>query len=846
MPDSTPISPELARSALAVCGPCDRTRLAAMLGTAVPDHTWQQLASQPEVTGNTTLHLTAETAAALLAELEQANPTLYTHLHEQALHLLAQALHAGQADQEANLMAIWERLANRLLLDDPARLYALVLELQDVPLLTAVAHQQRTYFHAVALRRTEQYAAAVAIFDTMLADPALTPELRARTLNSRAVAHRLLGQPERALEGYRESLALWQALGNKRYLGMVRLNSGTINYQLRRYDEAESHLQQAITHFDHLGLAQWTAVATNELGLVYRDRGLWAAALACFKQLINQRRADEAWENVAIGLLNVAEVQMFQGHLAAAEQSLSEALSLMAAREHRIDIHLNLGLIRQAQDNPVAAHQEFSRALSLATEIDRREMLPVIHYHLGNGRRWQGDHDGAQLAWETAVALIESTRQPIQDEGLKISLLGRWQQVYEALVLHSLEAGDVAAAFAWAERSRARAFAAALTGAETAVTTLPHLQAALPADTAVLCYFSTGVLAWDVPLLQAIPPDNPLRAHLLAPPRLLLFVITRSDARLHICPIDPNRFATRSPRHLDGRRYLHPRVLARLYDELLAPAAEVLSAAARLVIIPHGPLHQAPFTAMLQHAHLSLALTFAPSTTWLAHAGPPDSDTHHSLAVGYGRGARLLPFAEREAAMVAQVMTGQSERGTGILEETLRTSAAFSRVLHFACHAHFDNADPLASYLEIGPQAKLTARHILAHWHLRAELVTLSACETGVSHILRGDEPMGLVRAFLHAGATAVLVTQWPIQDLPTYLLMHHFYQSLASHESWDLPGALAAAQRWLRQATVLDIHSVLPNGAATLVSETPTAVPFAAPEHWAGFVIIGSIKLRH
>ena len=98
------------------------------------------------------------------------------------------------------------------------------------------------------------------------------------------------------------------------------------------------------------------------------------------------------------------------------------------------------------------------------------------------------------------------------------------------------------------------------------------MQAALPPDTTLLILFTTGVLEQDLPLLRAIPATNPLRDQLLLPARTLLFVVTRSQLTAHDCGLDPNRFATRSPRGFDAARFLQPAVLAHLRQRLLAPA----------------------------------------------------------------------------------------------------------------------------------------------------------------------------------------------------------------------------------------------------------------------------------
>ena len=69
--------------------------------------------------------------------------------------------------------------------------------------------------------------------------------------------------------------------------------------------------------------------------------------------------------------------------------------------------------------------------------------------------------------------------------------------------------------------------------------------------------------------------------------------------------------------------------------------------------------------------------------------------------------------------------------------------------------------------------------------------------------MLRGDEPLGLIRAFLSAGARAVLVSQWPVADLPTFLLMQNFYGRLQG--GMMVNEALQAAQTWLRKLEITE-----------------------------------------
>jgi CHAT domain-containing protein len=100
-------------------------------------------------------------------------------------------------------------------------------------------------------------------------------------------------------------------------------------------------------------------------------------------------------------------------------------------------------------------------------------------------------------------------------------------------------------------------------------------------------------------------------------------------------------------------------------------------------------------------------------------------------------------------------------------------------VLHLACHGHFRPDNPLFSALRLA-DGWLTVQDMEAV-RLRCRLVTLSACETGVSAIAPGDELLGLVRGFLSAGAQHLLVSLWTVDDAATTSLMQTFYRSFCA-----------------------------------------------------------------
>ena len=109
-------------------------------------------------------------------------------------------------------------------------------------------------------------------------------------------------------------------------------------------------------------------------------------------------------------------------------------------------------------------------------------------------------------------------------------------------------------------------------------------------------------------------------------------------------------------------------------------------------------------------------------------------------------------------------------------------NAPAADILHLACHGQFRSENPLFSSLHLA-DGSVTVRDICAQ-NLNAELVTLSACETGLNKIFAGDEILGLARGFLAAGAKSLVLSLWTVSDEATTELMKNFYTNLQRGES--------------------------------------------------------------
>lgn len=783
------------------------------------------------------------------------------HLHAQATTLYQEARAAAAptvgSEQERVYMHYLEWWCE-LLIQHASPALAPFIAAVPIALLTDPHHRHLVeYYRGLGEGLLERYEEARAVLAALLGAPELDAVVRGRALNSAAVFARYVGDYQGAISGYTASLVIWRQLGNQSREGLALMNQGVLHYFLQDYAAATRDLQASLPMLEAAGTAHAQGLAHMNLGLLARDQGRWDDALVHATHA--QARFQQAGARDFLGRVanNVGEIAMLRGQFDLAMAQFEQALQQMTARTYRVDVWLNLGLVNQARGDDVTALGHYRSALEQALAVGRNEIVGLIHYRIGHALERLNQLDAAQGSYAAAITMIEGTRRPIRDQGLLISLMGRWQQVYEAALLLCLARGDAAGAFHYAERARARAFADLLAQQGSAVpqgdvvpVTGTEAQQLLGDDPLLVVFFCTGLRGPEAVLLDAMPPSAAgLRACLDMPAQLIVWAINRTQFTAQPCSIDPHLLQGASRFTADGRRFLSEHLLQTLYAALLQPIRDQLSPQKPVVIVPHGPLHQLSFAALRAADNQPLAdqvawLTYAPSATIYLRTVAAVSPPSGCLALGYDRGDGSLRHTEGEAQAVARICQGMALRGHAAIKEQLLAIASQYRWLHFACHGTFDLREPLHSYLELGPDQRLSATEIIEHLRLRAELVTLSACRSGTTRVLRGDEPMGLVRAFLRAGGRAVLMTLWPVEDLGSRLLMERFYTVLQGGGPTVVPAAaLHTAQRYLRHLTAGEVRRQLREWGddPTLIAAPDESYPYADASYWAAYALVAT-----
>lgn len=282
-----------------------------------------------------------------------------------------------------------------------------------------------------------------------------------------------------------------------------------------------------------------------------------------------------------------------------------------------------------------------------------------------------------------------------------------------------------------------------------------------------------------------------------------------------------------------------------LYKKMLEPILKLSSIAPeKIIVVPDGVVAYMPFELLLtqpvtssRYSQLPYAIrnfnfSYQLSSTLMVNDFNDHEIDGNKKFTGFApqfEGAAVaqrdlpgnIPYAQREVREISVAFPGEVYIGREATESNFRKLAERSGVLHLATHASIDNRDANFSRLYFASpdtlQDGMLHAYEIYNLHMKAELVTLSACNTALGVYKEGEGVMSLSRAFAYAGCKSIVTSLWPSQDKTTADIMGYFYQNLADGMEKD---------EALRQAKLKFLET----------SDNIKSDPF----YWAGFVLIG------
>ena len=606
---------------------------------------------------------------------------------------------------------------------------------------------------------------------------------------------------------------------------------------LHRYPEALTLANDAIRRLPSTNLdAHLFQILTSE-GQIYEDTGGWADAAAEYEHALRYARQLEYWRGVVQtgGLL--AEAYEHENRLPDALRIIDEAIGA------------NAKLPEELYFSP--------RNLAIKAEILNR----------------MGRIKESHVFYEKSEELVDAMVATAPTQNVERDLLAQMGQVYSDYFASLCREGNLPAAFKTIEEERGRIEAQALEHHEIAPLHQPTQEekkiTALNLDlietdnpkarqTLIDALYQAELLFDDSTLAgKTARQPMPLRAvqgHLrpgelvleydLAEPNSFVLAITAHSLHKYVLPSEKviETLASRYRTDVQAKKS-NPALAQELFNDLIAPVREYRDKH-ELIIVPDGQLNLLPFSALMDHGEYALSkhtFSVSPSTTVLCLLRDRESATLANPLQYVGvaawtlasQGENLrgisfpavkqlqpLPSSKKEVETIAHDFPASSTvlLGTDATETKFKALPLDQyRVLHLALHGYADLEYPDRSALVFAPEeggrddGLLEVREI-RYLRLKARLVTLSACNTGVGPVGSVDVA-DLGNAFIEAGAETVVSTLWELEDQSTTQLMTVFYQNLSAHH---------AKAEALREAQLGLLHGGLP------------------PYYWASFEVAG------
>lgn len=643
------------------------------------------------------------------------------------------------------------------------------------------------------------------------------PARQADGLDGMAMLLTYAGEEAAAMDLYQQSITFNEPLGRTTAIANARAGQATIHLNARRFDEAETHADQALDHARTNGVAMLMDQARLIHAGVALGRQQWAKALAEVDALLAQ--------------------PTFSPHLAEDAHVIAARALAGAGRWADLDARL-------ADFTP-----------------QRHETRSVLATLRARQAHAQGDHRARRAHLEAAIKSFEALRARMGVAQLGSVFTQDRLEAYEALLGILVDAGDAAAALRLVGQVKARSFAEALRDDDYESVPL-GLPDARTIQRARLRFKLAKVPPITAParVQAALPPDVAAVEYYALPDRLLIFWIDRERVQVRVVPQTRTAVVDASTDLLDGIRdggVGYEPAAARLGEWLLDPIAAQLNeggALKALVVVPHGALHTVPFEALPWAGGLLVdrfaVISAANLTAVDAALRAPPRPRKSVLAVGDADAN--LPGARREVQEVADLLGGAALIGSSAQESAVRAAMRDKDLLHFAVHG-IQPGERTHAYLALAADSasdgKLHADE-LASESLTAALVVLSVCDSARGTPNAGDEIVGVIdRAFLRAGARSVLASRWPVHDAASVLFMRHFYADLRAGR--PLIEAFHGAQLALRrkQAKPSQLGPLLASLDGGRVRgfklARPAAPPkdFAHPYFWAAFSLRGALR---
>lgn len=593
----------------------------------------------------------------------------------------------------------------------------------------------------------------------------------ARSKANHALALARLGQREKAAALLAEAQGLFLSLGNEALVANTDLQRAEILGKDGQHDLAITLATKAAEVYEKLGMKTKQAYAHVLIANFYADDRQWPMGLEELKKA-NQalgnlttpwlsQRIDTGMGRIYEGM---GEISQAIEHYKKAATRIEQMTASFTADEHRTAFVTDKLAPYEALVT-LYATEDPSLSFTWAEQAKSRALVNLLA---------GGVHPKNHIADEMDAKRAERL-QEIRDElnwlytrltrGGDASETGAPAPASETWI--KIEEREQEATSLW--RSLHGRHSEELSLIREMPLTPSDIQAQLPEDTVLVEYF----VARDHVIAFVITPN-----HILSFPSITS--ISEIHALMEKLAFQFSKFQygpSYYQRHRDVLLENTQEILDMLGQELITPLWSEISSAQTLIIVPHGALHSLPFQAVRVNGKYLIemhAISAVSSAAVLKFCWEkPVHAQGKALLVGIPD--ERLPHVTQEIQALSEFLKDADVLlGEEATFERVQQASSLSGILHLATHGLFRPQAPLLSSIQLAD--RWLAVQDIYDLDLKATLVTLSACETGLGHDTGGDDLVGLVRGFLYAGAASLLVSLWRVDDESMTELVKEFY----------------------------------------------------------------------
>jgi len=672
---------------------------------------------------------------------------------------------------------------------------------------------------------------------------ALNDKLRqAFIYNTLGLIHWTLNDPERALRNLHLSLDLATEMRSPIDIASAHNNIGLVHRKEKQFEKSLESFNEALRRDIQLKSKWGQGYTHRNMGMSLMRMGSLDKAAGHFNQAMDF--SSEIGDRT-----NVVKIMLELGHLALERKQWQEAVPL------------------------------FEKAYALSSEINVKEVSWRALRGQGVALVQLKKNDAAAKVYKEAVKVVDAMRASIKVEEFQNGFLTDKQDVYKELILLLLDMGKVEDSFQYAERAKSRSFIDllgnqkislkndvsqklydALTKQKLSIREIEEafstarsaekeeeakelsqklvearslyqnlLIDAKEQSPEISNFITVDAITLDQ-LYGLLEENVALVEYLVTEKELVAWVVTKGkidSVRVPVAEKDLNGLVAD---YRDRIQKLAPveAQSKRLHALLVKPVEAFIKSKRILGIVPHGHLHYISFSSLKNEENYLFErhpLFYSPSASVMQFTFKKKTVRSRDikvLALGnpdLGDMNYDLPLAEMEANAIKwdfpkiDVLTRENAT-----ESWLKKNISDYQVIHVASHGEFDPINPLFSSLKLtrdkSDDGNFEVNEVFG-LDIQADIVTLSACQTGLGDLVGGDELVGLNRAFIYAGTHSILSSLWRVSDISTAVLIKHFYRNYGKEDKAES----------LRKAQLL-VKRLYPH-----------------PSYWAGFNLTGDYR---